>query len=199
MEVKGRKVLVFGAGISGIGAAGLLEANGADVILYDGNEKLDPASLKEQLGEKSGAAVLTGKLPQETITSLDMAVLSPGVPTDLPVVLAMKEAGVQVIGEIELAYQFGKGDVLAITGTNGKTTTTSLLGQIMKQAREEVYVVGNIGNRGRDQQLPAGDHPGIPPESQRDPEYHAGSSEPASYDGGLYRGEGKYRRKSDRR
>ena len=142
MEVKGRKVLVFGAGISGIGAAGLLEANGADVILYDGNEKLDPASLKEQLGEKSGAAVLTGKL----ITSLDMAVLSPGVPTDLPVVLAMKEAGVQVIGEIELAYQFGKGDVLAITGTNGKTTTTSLLGQIMKQAREEVYVVGNIGN-----------------------------------------------------
>ena len=75
-----------------------------------------------------------------------MAVLSPGVPTDLPVVLAMKEAGVQVIGEIELAYQFGKGDVLAITGTNGKTTTTSLLGQIMKQAREEVYVVGNIGN-----------------------------------------------------
>ena len=146
MEVKGRKVLVFGAGISGIGAAGLLEANGADVILYDGNEKLDPASLKEQLGEKSGAAVLTGKLPQETIASLDMAVLSPGVPTDLPVVLAMKEAGVQVIGEIELAYQFGKGDVLAITGTNGKTTTTSLLGQIMKQAREEVYVVGNIGN-----------------------------------------------------
>lgn len=146
MEVKGRKVLVFGAGISGIGAARLLEANGADVILYDGNEKLDPASLKEQLGEKSGAAVLTGKLPQETITSLDMAVLSPGVPTDLPVVLAMKEAGVQVIGEIELAYQFGKGDVLAITGTNGKTTTTSLLGQIMKQAREEVYVVGNIGN-----------------------------------------------------
>ncbi len=146
MEVKGRKVLVFGAGISGIGAAGLLEANGADVILYDGNEKLDPASLKEQLGEKSSAAVLTGKLPQETITSLDMAVLSPGVPTDLPVVLAMKEAGVQVIGEIELAYQFGKGDVLAITGTNGKTTTTSLLGQIMKQARKEVYVVGNIGN-----------------------------------------------------
>ena len=146
MEVKGRKVLVFGAGISGIGAAGLLEANGADVILYDGNEKLDPASLKEQLGEKSSAAVLTGKLPQETITSLDMAVLSPGVPTDLPVVLAMKEAGVQVIGEIELAYQFGKGDVLAVTGTNGKTTTTSLLGQIMKQAREEVYVVGNIGN-----------------------------------------------------
>ena len=53
MEVKGRKVLVFGAGISGIGAAGLLEANGADVILYDGNEKLDPASLKEQLGEKA--------------------------------------------------------------------------------------------------------------------------------------------------
>ena len=75
-----------------------------------------------------------------------MAVLSPGVPTDLPIVQEMKKTGVSIIGEIELAYQFGKGDVLAITGTNGKTTTTSLLGEVMKNAREEVYVVGNIGN-----------------------------------------------------
>ena len=72
--------------------------------------------------------------------------LSPGVPTDLPVVNAMRDKKVAVIGEVELAYAFGKGDVLAITGTNGKTTTTTLLGEIMKAYKEHTYVVGNIGN-----------------------------------------------------
>ena len=146
MDVKGKNVLVFGAGISGIGAAGLLETHGASVILYDGNQKLKEESLQEKLGKGSKVRVVIGELPRETLDTLDMAVLSPGVPTDLPIVQEMKKTGVSIIGEIELAYQFGKGDVLAITGTNGKTTTTSLLGEIMKNAREEVYVVGNIGN-----------------------------------------------------
>lgn len=144
MVVTGKKVLVFGSGISGIGAVQLLEAHGADVVLYDGNEKLDPASLKEQAGEKT--EVVLGTFPEELLETLELVVLSPGVPTDLPVILAMKERGIQVIGEVELAYAFGKGDVLAITGTNGKTTTTSLLGEIMKCHQEEVFVVGNIGN-----------------------------------------------------
>lgn len=144
MVVTGKKVLVFGSGISGIGAVQLLEAHGADVVLYDGNEKLDPASLKEQTGEKT--EVVLGTFPEELLETLELVVLSPGVPTDLPVILAMKERGIQVIGEVELAYAFGKGDVLAITGTNGKTTTTSLLGEIMKCHQEEVFVVGNIGN-----------------------------------------------------
>lgn len=144
MLVTGKKVLVFGSGISGIGAVRLLEDHGADVILYDGNEKLDPASLKEQAGEKT--EVVLGAFPEELLKTLNLVVLSPGVPTDLPVILAMKERGIPVIGEVELAYVFGKGDVLAITGTNGKTTTTSLLGEIMKCHQEEVFVVGNIGN-----------------------------------------------------
>ena len=146
MDVNHKKVLVFGAGKSGIGAAGLLSGQGAEVILYDGNTGLDPEKLKEQLGRDGRTEVILGELTEPVLDSLAMAVLSPGVPTDLPVVQKIREKGADVIGEIELAYQSGKGDVLAITGTNGKTTTTSLLGEIMQKAREEVYVVGNIGN-----------------------------------------------------
>ena len=77
--------------------------------------------------------------------SLDLVVLSPGVPTDLPLVKSFYEQGLPVWGEVELAYRVGDGEVLAITGTNGKTTTTALLGKIMQDARESVFVVGNIG------------------------------------------------------
>jgi len=145
MDLQGKKVLVFGAGISGIGSCGLLEKEGAEVILYDGNDKKDAEAMKAQLGEGSKVRVVLGAFPEEEMESLDLVVMSPGVPTDLPVVLAMKEKGIPVWGEIELAYVCGKGDVLGITGTNGKTTTTSLLGEIMKNARDSVFVVGNIG------------------------------------------------------
>ena len=146
MEVTGKKVLVFGSGISGIGAVKLLEDHGAEVILYDGNDKLDKVAMKEQLGDGVKAEIIIGEFPEKLIDTLDIAVLSPGVPTDLPVVNAMRDKKVAVIGEVELAYAFGKGDVLAITGTNGKTTTTTLLGEIMKAYKEHTYVVGNIGN-----------------------------------------------------
>lgn len=146
MEVTGKKVLVFGSGISGIGAVQLLEKRDADVILYDGNEKLDKTALKEKLGAESKTGIVIGAFPEELLEELDLVVISPGVPTDLPVVLKMKEAGIPVIGEIELAYICGKGEVLAITGTNGKTTTTALLGEIMKAAADSAFVVGNIGN-----------------------------------------------------
>lgn len=146
MEVAGKKVLVFGSGISGIGAAGLLEERGAEVILYDGNKKLDQQAILEQLGEESKTKVILGAFPEELLDALDMVIISPGVPTDLPIVNKMHEKEIPVIGEIELAYLLGRGEVLAITGTNGKTTTTALLGEIMKNACESVFVVGNIGN-----------------------------------------------------
>ena len=145
MEVKGKKVLVFGLGISGIGAGQILERHGAEVIMYDGNQKLTEEKIKKQLGEDSSAKIVIGDFPEEVLEKLDMTVLSPGVPTDLPVIEKMREQGITVIGEVELAYQFGKGDVLAITGTNGKTTTTTLLGEIMKNYQEDVFFVGNIG------------------------------------------------------
>ena len=146
MDLKEKRVLVFGTGKSGIGAAELLEDMGSIPVLYDGNEKTDPAEVKSRLKEGTKAEVFIGNLPEKEIDKLSLVVLSPGVPTDLPLVLHFKEKGLKIWGEVELAYAFGKGDVLAITGTNGKTTTTSLLGAIMEHARNSVFVVGNIGN-----------------------------------------------------
>ena len=145
MNLKKKKVLVFGSGISGIGATRLLEKQGADVILYDGKETLDKEDLLKKIGAGSKAQIILGELKDEVINSLDIVVMSPGVPTDLPIVNKIREKGVCIWGEIELAYRVGKGDVLAITGTNGKTTTTALLGEIMKAWKGSVYVVGNIG------------------------------------------------------
>ncbi len=145
MEWKDKKVLVFGTGISGIGSADLLEKVGALPILYDGNEKIKEGEVRSKLSPDSKAQIVIGELKEELIDTLDLAVLSPGVPTDLPVVNKIRKHGVKIWGEVELAYENGKGDVLAITGTNGKTTTTSLLGAIMKHHQDEVYIVGNIG------------------------------------------------------
>lgn len=145
MELRQKRVLVFGTGISGIGAAELLEKVGALPVLYDGNEKVKADEVRTKLSKESKAQIMIGELHDDVIASLDLVVLSPGVPTDLPVVCRMREAGLKIWGEVELAYENGKGDVLAITGTNGKTTTTSLLGAIMRHHQSEVYVVGNIG------------------------------------------------------
>ncbi len=141
-----QKVLVFGSGISGIGSANLLARFGKEVILYDGNTALDSEKLKEQLDENGDIEIILGELQDTVIKTLDLVVMSPGVPTDLPLVNQMRESGIPIWGEVELAYTYGKGDVLAITGTNGKTTTTALLGEIMKNYKESVFVVGNIGN-----------------------------------------------------
>ena len=145
MELKGKKVLVFGAGKSGIGAADLLNAVGACPVLYDGKADLDKESVLHKISGNYELPIYAGELPKEVQESLDLVVLSPGVPTDLPIVKGFYDQGLPVWGEVELAYQTGKGEVLAITGTNGKTTTTALLGKIMSDARPSVFVVGNIG------------------------------------------------------
>lgn len=145
MKLEGKKVLVFGTGISGIGAADLLKSVGANPVLYDGNTKLNPEEIRGKLQDGKDVPVILGELEDGLLDTLDLAVLSPGVPTDLPVVLKMKEKGLTIWGEVELAYQMGKGRVLAITGTNGKTTTTAMLGKIMGDYLKDVYVVGNIG------------------------------------------------------
>ena len=145
MELKGKKILVFGAGISGIGAATLLHEVSADVVLYDGNTNINVGELRAKLPEGGNLQIVLGELKDELIAELDLAIISPGVPTDLPPVQRIRDHGVRIWGEVELAWACGKGDVLAITGTNGKTTTTSLLGAIMHAWKEEVYVVGNIG------------------------------------------------------
>ncbi len=145
MELKDKKVLVFGTGLSGIGAAALLYKKGAELVIYDGNVKTEPEQVKEKLGKDIPARILIGDLPEEVLDELDLAVLSPGVPIDIPAVNMLRDRGIPIWGEVELAYANSKGNVLAITGTNGKTTTTSLLGEIMSLHQESVFVVGNIG------------------------------------------------------
>ena len=145
MDLKNKKVLVFGTGLSGIGAAVLLYRTGARPVLYDGNTKVKPEEVREKLGKEIHAEIIIGELTEQVMDSLSLAVLSPGVPTDLPVVDSMRKKGIPIWGEVELAYENSRGDVLAVTGTNGKTTTTSLLGEIMKEHQKSVFVVGNIG------------------------------------------------------
>ena len=146
--LEGQKCLIIGSGISGIGAAQLLSHFGAEITLYDSNEKLIPAEIEKKLPEGVKARVITGELPENVETETQALILSPGVPTDIPLVVRMRERGVQVLGEIELAFLAEKGTVAAVTGTNGKTTTTTLLGDIMKAylGDEKAFVVGNIGN-----------------------------------------------------
>ena len=144
MELRDKKVLVYGAGKSGIGAAALLSKVGAHAVVFD--EKKSEEELKELLKDIPDTSVCFGTIPDEVISSLDLAVLSPGVPTDIGPVNALRDAGIPIWGEVELAWQTSKGHVLGITGTNGKTTTTSLLGEIMEKAGYHTFVVGNIGN-----------------------------------------------------
>ena len=144
MDLKGKKVLVFGAGKSGIGAADLLGSAGAQPVIYDGNADLDKEAVLHKTNGTYTPEIWAGAFPEGEMESLELVVLSPGVPTDLPLVKSFYEKGLPVWSEVELAYRTGKGEVLAITGTNGKTTT-ALLGKIMGDARESVFVVGNIG------------------------------------------------------
>ncbi len=146
MDFCGKTALVYGCGVSGIGAADLLGELGAKAVLFDENENLDREKVLGKLARPETSELVVGSLPAELFAALDLAVLSPGVPCDLPNVLRLREAGVPVIGEVELAYEAGRGEVLAITGTNGKTTTTSLVGAIMQEAGRNTFVVGNIGN-----------------------------------------------------
>ena len=145
MELKGKKVMVVGTGISGIGAIDLLNKAGADCIIYDANEKLTEEAVAKKLNGNK-AQIIIGEPADDITEKVELLVISPGVPVDSPLVKKFEEAGVPVWGEIELAYNYDKGRIIAITGTNGKTTTTALVGQIVKAYNEQTYVVGNIGN-----------------------------------------------------
>lgn len=146
--LEGQKCLIVGSGISGIGAVDLLEHFGADIVLYDSNEKMTREELEAKLPKGSKAECITGELPAQVEESIQAVVLSPGVPTDIPLVNRLRDRGVQILGEIELGFLAEKGRVVAITGTNGKTTTTTLVGDIMKAhlGEDKTFVVGNIGN-----------------------------------------------------
>ena len=138
MTVENKKVMVVGLGKSGMAAFELLEKMQAHVCLYDGREDLYTSEYK--------VPVYLGDIPDDVLDTLSLAVFSPGVPLDIPPAEKLKQHQIPIIGEIELAFLNEKGTVAAITGTNGKTTTTTLAGEIMKAYREQTFVVGNIGS-----------------------------------------------------
>ena len=121
MELKDKTFLVVGTGISGIAAAKLLAKMNAEIILFDSNAGLKYETVQEKLPDGLEFDLVLGELPQQVMDRVQVAVLSPGVPTDLPFVVKLQERKIPIWGEIELAYLCGKGRVFAITGTNGKT------------------------------------------------------------------------------
>ena len=141
----GKQVLVAGTGRSGAAAARLLLQEQIDTVLFDGNRDLDTEKFYADNPDLKEVPLILGELEEERMKDFYAAVLSPGIPTDLPMVEQLRKAGVQIWGEVELAYCFAKGRLIAITGTNGKTTTTALTGEIMKSHYPDVRVVGNIG------------------------------------------------------
>ena len=144
MEYNGKKALVCGMARSGIAAAKLLNRLGARVTLQD-MKKREEISADVLALEGEGIVLYTGANPDESACAQDLIVLSPGIPCDLPFIAAAEEAGIEVISEVELAYRLTPCPITAITGTNGKTTTTTLTGEIMKTAYSGTAVVGNIG------------------------------------------------------
>lgn len=144
-DIKEKRFLVMGTGRSGLAAARLLLEQKISVRLCDGNAEFDREAFYAKNPDFQDVGIILGELPEEEAKRTDILVLSPGVPADHPDVCRMRGAGVSVWGEIELAYAFSKGSVLAITGTNGKTTTTTLLSEILKKHFKDVRTVGNIG------------------------------------------------------
>jgi UDP-N-acetylmuramoylalanine--D-glutamate ligase len=144
MDLNNKRVLVVGLGKSGVASALFLKARGALVTVSD-------AKAPDQLGEDipwlldHGIAVETGGHGERTFQGQDLIVVSPGVPVNTPSLVQARALGELVIGEIELAARFLPGSVLAITGSNGKTTTTTLVGEILAASGRRVVVGGNIG------------------------------------------------------
>lgn len=145
MEFANKRVLVAGTGKSGIASAALLKKKGAAVLLYDENESVSKSDVKEKLKSVGEVEIILGALADDVIAGLDLMVISPGIPKDAAFVQRVEKQGITIWGEIELSYQAGKGKIAAITGTNGKTTTTYLLGEIFAAFYEKTFVVGNIG------------------------------------------------------
>ncbi|MBR0039581.1 MAG: UDP-N-acetylmuramoyl-L-alanine--D-glutamate ligase [Lachnospiraceae bacterium] len=140
------KAIVLGAGISGIAASKLLIKNDIEVLLFDNNPKISVDKIKKSIYGKVKIKILLEKVSDEDIHDVNLCVISPGFPKTNSVYLKVLKKKIPIISELELGYLYGKGEVCAITGSNGKTTTTELTGCIMrKKYGESVNVVGNVG------------------------------------------------------
>ena len=140
-SVAGQRVVVVGAARSGVAAAELLARRGARVTVTDRKAEIDAAGALED----RGIALELGGHRAETLASADLVVVSPGVPLDQPALKSARDAGVPIVGELELASRWLKGRVIAVTGTKGKSTTTTLAGRMLEASGFRVAVGGNIG------------------------------------------------------
>lgn len=145
MELSGRKSLVLGAGRSGVASAKFLAERGAVVALHDRKPVEEWSDAARSLKETLKVGLMGGEIPSWLLDQIDLVVISPGVPTNtIPARYVDRKDG-EVIGEVELAYRFMKGRIVGITGSNGKTTTTTLIGEILRNAGIVTQVGGNIG------------------------------------------------------
>ncbi len=141
-----RKVFIGGTGKSGIAAAKMILEMGGEALLYNSDENTDAGNVLSSFKETDKVELVTGELRPVHLRGVHLAVLSPGIPLSADFINVLDRAKIPVIGELELAYQASKGSLAAITGTNGKTTTTAIVGEIFKTFFDDVHVVGNIGN-----------------------------------------------------
>lgn len=144
MEIKNKKVMIIGMGKSGDALIEVLLSLNGEIYLYDSKtqNEIDPDIVSK--AKKHRLPMFFGKEPED-LSFVDLIIISPGVPLDIRIVQRAKEEGIEIIGELELAYKLCRGQFIGITGTNGKTTTTALTGEIFNRAKIEHFVVGNIG------------------------------------------------------
>lgn len=138
------KYLIVGAGRSGIAAAKMLTELKKDFVIFDGNESLNKTETKSKIGTDKDIDFILGEIRDNELSTIDICVVSPGVPLDNPAMVKVKENNIPIYSEIELAYLYDKGEIIAITGTNGKTTTTSLVHEIVSANNPNTLLVGNI-------------------------------------------------------
>lgn len=143
-KLKGKKALVIGLGKTGQTAARFLTQQGAKVTVTDNKNKNELADALKNLADLKIEYDL-GKINSKLFTQNELIVLSPGVPTNIEGLPEARAAGIPVINDLELAYSFIKAPIITVTGTNGKTTTTTLIGEMLKNDGKKVFVGGNIG------------------------------------------------------
>lgn len=146
MDLKNKNVLLVGLAKTGVSTIKKLNKLGANIIVNDIKPKEKLEGIIEEIDNLDNIEYVLGK-HLENIENIDLTIVSPGVPLDLPFIEKIKSEGIKIIGEVELAYRLSKNPTfIGITGTNGKTTTTSLVGEMFKKANKDTYIVGNIGN-----------------------------------------------------